>query len=115
VETQQVPVLGEEFTDRDIALLGGHRLGGRPTPRFRNARRGVSFAIRLGAAGRYRCIYFFRVCISIPAWRGGTALRGPRFRPRFATRCSSPLARLLGTFDGHQSLPTLHRFADVKP
>ena len=30
VEAQQVAVLGEELADRDVALAGGHRLGGRP-------------------------------------------------------------------------------------
>ena len=32
VEAEQVPVLGEELADRNIALLGGHRLGRGPFP-----------------------------------------------------------------------------------
>ena len=55
VEAQQVAVLGEELADRDVALLGGHRLGRGPA-----ARRGGYIAVLLGVS----------------------RLRHPRHRPR---------------------------------
>ena len=46
VEAQQVAVLGEELADGDIALLGGHRLGGRaPTPATAHDCRYIGVAI----------------------------------------------------------------------
>ena len=39
VETQQVAILGKELADGDVALAGGHRLGGGPAAMPRAARR----------------------------------------------------------------------------
>ena len=48
VETQQVPILGEKLADGDVALAGGHRLGGGPaTGRARAGRQPIA-ADRLG-------------------------------------------------------------------
>ena len=75
VEAQQVAVLGEELADRDVALLGGHRLGG-------GAARGA--AVPLGA------------CASPLV--DGVVVRRPRPRRRRLRRpstCRRPATRRL--------------------
>ena len=51
VEAQQVAVLGEELADGDVALAGGHRLGGGAAPRPRRGRAVAAGRVaRAGAA-----------------------------------------------------------------
>ena len=53
VEAQQVAVLGEELADGDVALAGGHRLGGGPAaqPRRRGAVAAGRAAVGIGRGG----------------------------------------------------------------
>ena len=55
VETQQVAVLGKELADGDVALAGGHRLGGGPAarPRGRGAVAAGRAAVGAGRGGGF--------------------------------------------------------------
>ena len=63
VEAQQVAVLGEELADADVALAGGHRLGGGPPPQGPPA---VAVAVAVGAGG-CRIPLFLRKGVSVRA------------------------------------------------
>ncbi len=105
VEAQQVPILRKELADGNIALAGGHRLGGGPAARFRRGNVAAASALPLDPAGAAAPTLGVERTVNLRAPRHGAAAgRGGRrwwserrlplrnlFRPLPPSPCVAPI------------------------